>query len=142
MSKVSGLLAGYITFAHVVEECGSERSRLRALTETLPWHFRYHTFTGALPNIREVVLELTGASLRFEVEFVGCLFRTTQAESLSLFGLVEASGNLSQFRLDETRSFHLEGFNCLIFETVQLAGTGEVFALGSTTTRIGIRLVQ
>jgi hypothetical protein len=139
-SKVSGQLVGYVTSAKVADPC--EGGRVSTLPETLPWHIRYASFRGTLPRITEVTLQLIGASWFMDIQPFGirCLFRTTADHPINLIGSIEA-GNVRRFRIDETIALPVGLFPCEFLEPVKFAGTAEAFQQGSTSTRIGIRLV-
>jgi hypothetical protein len=75
-TKTVNSLVGYITRVNVQETlCAGEGSlagaSARADSETLPWHVRYAGFTGTLPNIARVILNLTSNFTLFNVRFLG-----------------------------------------------------------------------
>jgi hypothetical protein len=62
IAKVEGALAGFVTEIRV-NTAGCNGGRARALTETLPWHIRYISFRGTLPNeVRGITLALGSRS--------------------------------------------------------------------------------
>jgi len=71
--KVLGTLIGYITRADI-GSCSFGRATI--LRETLPWHVRYLSFSGVLPNITQLRFNVIGFSLRIQEPFAGCLFRS------------------------------------------------------------------
>jgi hypothetical protein len=143
ISKVCGQLIGYITKAFVREASCTGGSG-RALTETLPWHVQYLGFIGTLPTITGIRLILVGA--RFQVRNEAgttCLAGTTQRSPGGGIVNVEAAGAARTLRADETLNIPLGGeFVCLFSGGSNFEGTAEVFAQGSTTTRIRVSLVQ
>jgi len=84
IEKVVGRLIGYITFAAVrVASC--RNGEVTVLSETLPWHITYGSFSGTLPNISAIATNSIGASFRVrEVFGITCLARSTAAEPASL----------------------------------------------------------
>jgi hypothetical protein len=102
ISKVSGSLVGYIYNASIGSCSGGGVERY--LTETLPWHVQYNSFTGTLPNISTVTLAVIGLSWRVERIAAfgsGCLFRSTQARPL--FGVVSLeAGRVTRWHENET----------------------------------------
>jgi len=74
ISKTMNSLIGYITSASLGTCSGGRATILR---ETLPWHIVYSGFTGTLPNIRSVNMDIIGLSMAVETEGVACLLRTT-----------------------------------------------------------------
>lgn len=75
ISKVAEALVGYVKTA-TVGTC--REGRARVLTETLPWHIRYESFSGTLPNITGINLRLVGAAFAIEKGLsVVCLAKTS-----------------------------------------------------------------
>jgi hypothetical protein len=68
MTKTAGALVGYITRATIKRPCtggtvwahnGETNEVLGGtVSNTLPWHVRYNSFTGTLPNITAIAYEL------------------------------------------------------------------------------------
>jgi hypothetical protein len=84
ITKVAGSLIGYIT--RVVKGFCSIGTAT-VLPETLPWHVRYQSFSGTLPSIASVTVNVIGFSLRYrESEGLGifCNIRSTEAEPLTV----------------------------------------------------------
>ncbi|HEX7292497.1 MAG TPA: hypothetical protein VF250_15365 [Conexibacter sp.] len=61
MAKVVGQLIGYVT-AFGLGPCATGTATV--LNETLPWHIRYRSFAGTLPDITDVNLDVIGFSIR------------------------------------------------------------------------------
>ncbi len=78
-SKVCGALVAVISHA---ENGACVGGNGRALTETLPWHVRYRSFSGTLPSVSEILYQLVGASIRVAIGASSCLIRTTAARPL------------------------------------------------------------
>jgi hypothetical protein len=57
IAKVAGALLGYITRV----QTGQCNLGTTILTSTLPWHVRYESFSGTLPNITLLVVRVRGA---------------------------------------------------------------------------------
>ncbi|MGB2694362.1 MAG: hypothetical protein WBD55_04145 [Dehalococcoidia bacterium] len=76
IAKTAGALAGFVT-AVDVRNCRGGTARI--LRETLPWHIRYVSFNGTLPNIRSIRLALVGTAFLVEaaIGFVRCLYSGT-----------------------------------------------------------------
>jgi hypothetical protein len=135
LSKVVGALLGYITAAEV-NNCTQETARF--LRETLPWHILYVSFSGALPNITSIRIDVRDARVLVRAfGFVSCLYTAGSGNSL-FFDALLTSGSANRLRADETAVIPGTGLCPELF----LQGTGETFILGSTSTRITIRLVQ
>jgi hypothetical protein len=135
ISKVVGALVGYVTSAEVAN-CTGETARV--LKETLPWHIRYVSFRGTLPAITSIRDSIIGAAFLVRAfGFVSCLYQSTTTNPIT--GEVLITGGVgSRQRADETALIPGAGLCPEGF----FQGTGENFVLGSTTTRITIRLVQ
>ena len=87
------------------------------LGETLPWQVVYHSFTGALPVIRAVTIDVVGAAFDI-VENLGgfrCLFRTTTTNPSRLIAAVEAGGTVTSLTADETARIPM-AFPCELSE--------------------------
>jgi hypothetical protein len=76
-SKSIGSLIGYITSA-ILGPC--ENGTATILRETLPWHVRYSGFEGTLPEIRSIIVHVTGAAFRISSSLLTCLTLTSGAE--------------------------------------------------------------
>jgi hypothetical protein len=145
LSKVCGQLIGYVSIAQVPPGSSGvcRGGSARALTETLPWHILYVSFTGRLPTITSIRVKLTNA--RFEIEpgvfNILCLSATSATSpavgDIGVNGTGEATTlrALPEFQIPLTGSelCPAEGF----FE-----GTAEVFTLITPQTRIKVKLVQ
>jgi hypothetical protein len=68
ITKEAGSLIGYVNSV-TVGTC--EAGRARANTETLPWHIRYVSFTGSLPNIATITQLLNNSSFEVQGEIFG-----------------------------------------------------------------------
>ena len=139
IAKTVGSLAGRITRA-TVGTCS--QNSLIILPESLPWHLTYVGFTGTLPAINLVNANVIGAEIRGSVFGLGCLGTSTAESPLRFEFRREAGGRVVEVRANNTFRIPVGGFGC-IGETdeANLAGGGEVFVLGSTTTRITLSLV-
>src|ERR1044071_3581859 len=62
IAKVRGALIGYLTRVST-NNCNRP---VTILTETLPWHVRYESFSGILPNITLIFIRSTGISFQVE----------------------------------------------------------------------------
>jgi hypothetical protein len=142
ISKSCGQLVGHITTALVgASNCDGT---LRALAETLPWHVQYLGFFGTLPFITSIRLIVVGVRLRLSINGASCLFGTTQEHPFGAIANIETGGRMRTLRADESLEIPLGlgPFMCELAGPTQAAGTAEVFAQGSTSTRITARLVQ
>jgi hypothetical protein len=91
IAKVAGTLIGYITAANL-GECAEGSATI--LRETLPWHVRYLSFTGTLPAITSLSINVIGASFRVREPLATCLARSTpESPSVGTFNR-EAGGAL------------------------------------------------
>lgn len=139
IAKVRGALIGYVSRATTIPgACTGGRATI--LQEKLPWHVRYNSFRGNLPNITGVVLDLVGAAFLIEAGGANCTTRTTAANPGR--GIAElTAGVITGLRADETAPIPLEGeFLCAIAGTGNFSGTGTVTLLGAATS-ITVRLI-
>jgi hypothetical protein len=87
--KLSGWLLGYITRADL-GPCSTGTATI--LRETLPWHMRYESFAGTLPNITSIRAQVVGVSFRVrEPNTITCLVRT-MAERPSIATFTREAG--------------------------------------------------
>jgi hypothetical protein len=95
IAKVAETLIGYVNRA-ALGECGFLDTRL--LSETLPWHVRYRSFLGALPNIISLSTAIVGMAMSIRDPLTGtvCLGRSTAAEPFILGWEREAGGRLRE----------------------------------------------
>lgn len=144
IAKVSGALIGYIDRAIVGGPCtGSTGGRARALTETLPWHVRFASWTGTLPTITSLHVTLVGLQILYEdAEGVQCQLGVTEAHPIGAIAEGITGNTLRTLRLDEMARIPLgREFVCNLPEEGHLRGQGELTQQGSTT-QITLRLVQ
>jgi len=131
IAKVVETLIGHITRG-AIEGCSGGTVTL--LMETLPWHLRYNGFTGALPNIRLLIVHGIGFSYRIQpTGSVPCLLKTTATEPAGFEQVVGASGEINNTRWD-SREIALDGLLCAWAGTAHLEGNGRTTVLNSGTT--------
>jgi hypothetical protein len=152
MSKVSGQLIGYITSARLRRPCTGGEAWILNGTETLPggskptslpWHVRYDSFSGPLPRITRIRLQVIGAAYLSRALETGCLVSSTTAQpAIGLIELDEA-GKVTGLtpEVEETipNTVKLEG--SLPCAEVAFEGRGRISVQG-TTTGLRLRLVQ
>jgi hypothetical protein len=129
--KVANALVGYVTRA-TLNNCTEGSATI--LQATLPWHVRYESFSGTLPNITGVNLLLIGASFRADPPGIApaCLARTTEANPARGIVNINASHVVTGLTADPIPGIPLsEGFGCGIAEG-HFIGTGAVTRLGTT----------
>jgi hypothetical protein len=142
ISKVSGLLIGYITSARVGAASSCQGGSFVALTETLPWHVRYDSFTGTLPSIMTIKLQFIGMSIEVRpTSGLRCLLATTAARpGRFIANTTTGPGTVTSFRADEAALISLTGeFGCGVL-SARLSGSGDMLE-ATTTTKITTRLV-
>jgi hypothetical protein len=82
IAKVVGSLVGYITRADL-GACAEGAATI--LRETLPWHVRYLSFTGMLPNITAITANIVGIAFRLrEGAGIACLAASTAARPATM----------------------------------------------------------
>jgi hypothetical protein len=144
ISKVAEALVGYVSRA-IVDEGHCTGGSARVLSESLPWHIRYASFTGTLPNITGIVLRQVNAAFQVSAVVLGaqvnCLFKSTAASPMR--GTVEVSGGVAQNLTPEAaqipRSSGSE-FSC--GNSGRLGGTSTSLTVQGATTKITVTLVQ
>jgi hypothetical protein len=149
IAKVAGTLMGHVTRATVARPCtggswyylnGVEVLRGVTISNTLPWHIRYRSFTGTLPNIQKIGFDIVDYSFLIETPFIpGCLYRSTAARPIQ-WNLVREGGGLIVSVEEPATQIPLRegGFGCPA--EITFSGTGR-FALLGTTTAIRATLI-
>jgi hypothetical protein len=99
IAKTVGALIGYVTRASLNPICSTSLFETRVLTETLPWHLRYRSFSGLLPNITTVSTAIVGFAfqIRENAFAIRCLGTSTAESPFVLdFTRETATGALRQ----------------------------------------------
>lgn len=138
LSKVAEQLVGYVSRAIVGTPCVGGSAR--ANTETLPWHVRYASFTGTLPNITSIVLHLVGASFVIESEAISgvkCRYTTKAGEP----GIGTANRNTTTGEISGLAAGGVIASETFLCPRGTFSGTGRVTVQGGTAA-ITVRLVQ
>jgi len=73
ITKSPGTLIGYIDDARL-GACSSISATI--LRETLPWHVRYRSFSGTLPNITRISTDVIGFAVKTRIVAESCLLRS------------------------------------------------------------------
>jgi hypothetical protein len=139
LSKVLNALVAHITRAVVANpECTAGHATI--LGESLPWPVLYRGFTGALPNMTGVRHYLIGAAFQIEAGLgVICLAQSSLANPAAGDAAREAGGSITSLRPDSELAIPVTGTACP--RAGIFSGSGEVFALGSTRTRVRLSLI-
>jgi hypothetical protein len=113
IAKVRKSLIGYATTARF-GTC--ESGRVTVLTETLPWHLTYESFSGPLPNITRIRILLVGMSFLTEQLGFRCLLKATAEAAASAELILGAGGRVEGFVFDSAKQIPtrggLGGFGC------------------------------
>lgn len=138
ISKASEALIGYIRTAAVEPLC--IEGRMRILTETLPWHVRYESFSGTLPNITGINLRDVGMALAIEKGLSAvCLLKATTANPAKST-LIVSGGVIWELDFSSSATIPSTGMFCP-FATGRFSGFG-AFGRARTTSIIDVTLVQ
>jgi len=138
-AKARDSLSGFITRA-VVNNAGCTEGRGTILSESLPWHVTYQSFSGALPNINFVRYALIGAAFQIEPGLgISCLARTSATFPAAGEAARDARGNITSLIPDSELAIPVTGTNCP--RAGIFSGSGEVYVLGSTTQRVTLSLI-
>jgi len=124
ITKTRGSLIGFID--HVsVNTPGCVGGQGIPLTEALPWHVRYDSFTGTLPRITTVRLALVGARFLITASGTTCTATTTETNPAFGTGAVSATGQITS--LAASGSIPLSGpFLCSLASPGSFSGSGVV----------------
>lgn len=143
--QVCGQLVGYITAAEIpTGDCTGGTATF--LTETLPWHIQYRSFSGTLPAITRKRIHFVGWRVQINLGGITCLVGTTQsAPAVADINLSGAGEEREATTIQLLPEFTIPlggGFACTLAGNGRVSGTGEVFTLVTPQTRIKVRLVQ
>ncbi|HEX5146804.1 MAG TPA: hypothetical protein VFV85_07255 [Conexibacter sp.] len=140
IAKVEGSLIGNVTRAST-ESCST--GAITFLTETLPWHVEYGSFTGSLPNISTMTLRVIGFSAGLRIFGTTCLGRSEErTPALMVAERNGATGAIVNFRWSESTAIPLTGPTGCLSLRARLGGTsssvtGQGNARSITLTLIG-----
>jgi hypothetical protein len=134
IAKVNGSLAGYVTRA-TLGPCSAGTATI--LTATLPWHIRYQSFAGTLPNISSVSLGVINVSIAVREQFgIVCLGRSTVAQQVLWFFMMVGT---TLAKVDVGGSIP-SGPECIEERFSISSGGGRITVLNSSTS-LSIRLI-
>ena len=97
--KVSRTLIGVVNRASVT---GCTTGGETVLAETLPWHLTYRSFTGTLPRITGMSINLVGYASRLRSIMGECLLRSSAEEPAVFIAERSAEGQITGLRADTT----------------------------------------
>src|SRR6185312_3417037 len=111
------------------------RNTATALRETLPWEIKYSSFTGTLPNITSVRINVIKFSWQENLEGITCLARTETSRPFR--GIATVSGtSITGFRADETAGIETTGgFFCSIGGAAHFSGNATSITSRGRTER-------
>ena len=139
IAKVSGALIGHVTNAFVGAPSTCLLGSLTVRRETLPWHVRYDSFAGTLPNIASIKQQLVGARFGVTEGAATCDILTSAARPLYIT-YVRGATDVSSASAEGTIPT-VEGFLCPLGTELTAAGeTPQVNEQGAN--RVTITLVQ
>jgi hypothetical protein len=130
IAKTNGALIGYITRA-IVGTC--PRGRVAILAVGFPWHVRYVSFAGTLPNINSIATNVTGANFQITEPIFGVTCLASGGTMTNTYNR-EAGSNLTTAVIGGTAPT-----NCGITGT--LSGTSNTLTELNGTTRIRVTLI-
>jgi len=97
--KVVGTLLGYVT-AGTITRCARGGATINR--ETLPWHDRYASFGGTLPNILFFIKTLSGLSWRVREPTFGVTCQVTGASANVSYARTTATGAVASASVSGT----------------------------------------
>jgi hypothetical protein len=145
MPKVQGQLVGYIMRGRT-SACSVGSAVLLTPEDgqrsSLPWHIRYDSFTGTLPNIASVRWHIIGFSYRILKELELCLYASTAAHPALLdLSREGGSGALTTGRFFGTEGILLVAGNIAVCEPSGLLGGSGSVTLQGSATRVTLSLI-
>ncbi|HZV73420.1 MAG TPA: hypothetical protein VFF79_06870 [Conexibacter sp.] len=134
--KTSGSLMGYVTraiFGPVSNCLKTNVTNITTLTASLPWHIRYDSFTGTLPAIGGLRLQVAGFAFLLTAFGASCLYRSTAANPFFGVASRESGGVITGLQAEEGTSMPLFSGGILCPASVTFSGTAtRVTKLGET----------
>lgn len=128
--KSAGALIGYVTRA-IIGACNRGSSTI--LAESLPWHVRYSSFAGTLPNITRLNLTATGMAFRIREPTFGVQCLASGGTATGIFNR-EAGGVLTSQEIGGESET-----DCGIPGTI--SGRSSSFTVLGAATRITVTLI-
>jgi hypothetical protein len=138
LAKTQGLLVGFITRAAFRTPC--EGTTVRPLTETLPWHIQYQSFTGTLPIIERVKFNVIGFAFLINLLGTSCLYRSTLEAPFSTAFVLEERGVIRRLVVEELIRIRLASGGIVCPSEMSLSGEGSLTLLG-TANPVRITLI-
>jgi len=140
-AKVAGSLIGFITRAVVRPGCRGGWGDMRFLTETLPWHLRYASFSGTLPRVTSVTVDLVNWAWNYPGLGATCLYRSTAAEPARwIMNRETTTGTITSVRADESIAVPFFSGELACASSINYRGTGSMTLLG-TSNAISVTLI-
>ena len=141
-SKVVEALIGYVTTALLNSAaCTGGHARIQA--ETLPWHIRYESFEGRLPNITAINLRIVGAGFAVESNGVLCLYKSSAAEPIKATIQMPDGHTAESIRLNEAAGIPKASGSVFCPAPGHLGGTTESLTIQSSgVTKIIVSLIE
>jgi hypothetical protein len=130
IAKVAGSLIGFITRA-VLGTC--TRGSATILTASLPWHVRYASFSGTLPNITQLSTNLTGAQFQIREPAFGITCLASGGTTTGVYNR-EAGGALTTAVIGGSSPT-----SCGL--SLTLSGTSNSLTVLGAATRITVTLI-
>jgi hypothetical protein len=133
-AKTQGALVGYVTRALLHAPCtNGDIHFLNGIeagsANTLPWHLRYDSFRGTLPNFTAVRLQLVGLGFYYTLMGTRCLYASTAASPI----FVSWDPGIEEFGIPPRISAEGSMFTGGCLGTVTVGGSGRLTRLGETT---------
>jgi hypothetical protein len=137
-SRPRAPLIGYVTraiFGPVTNCVKTNVTNITTLTASLPWHLRYDSFTGSLPAITGLRLQIVGFAFLLTAFGQSCLYKSTATEPAFGIARREAGGTITELTADNTSTIPLNVGGGLCPTTFTFSGNAtRVTKLGETAT--------
>jgi hypothetical protein len=134
IAKATESLIGYVTRAAIQRPCSGAIEEVAVLTESMPWHIRYARFTGSLPAIATVQVNIFGGMFRVDSLGFRCLVGGTAERPAILTFNRETRGVLTSAAFGG-----VTGASCGV--NGQLRGTSTALTALNSTARITVTLI-
>lgn len=149
IAKVRRALIGYISRAALTRPCaggevwihnGTEAPLGVATPTSLPWHVRYTGFTGTLPALTGVFVDITGMTATVSVSLCLAVYGGPTEIERTWFFTLNGAGTVTSFEPEPEHLIRPVGSPLACPNPGRISGGSTVTLLGNTST-IFIRLI-
>jgi hypothetical protein len=132
LSKTRGALIGHVTRASLNNCSGVFVTTLQA---SLPWHISYRSFTGTLPSITGLQIDIVGFTFLLDTALTDCLYQSTMSAPVPATINI-SGGRATSVAFNESGAVPIRtslSLGCAFAQNMIFGGRGTFTLLGNTT---------